>query len=95
MKAAVFCARPLSAFVVYALLPDGIDEIVSAIGADFCAEAVARKLGCPCNITRSVCEAIEQADFVFVIWDGLSKEMVNAAKQAKEHGKKTMFSFIP
>lgn len=95
MKVAIFCPKFIDPQTVYMLMPQEVNEIVSAIGFDFCAEAVARRLRCRCDITLTVDEAILKADFIYVIWDGRAKRMFDVAEKAKQQGKKMWFSLLP
>lgn len=95
MKTAIFCSKPISPFIILALLPENVTEIISTENFGFSTHAVAQRLNCSYTIVKSVDEAVEQADFVFAIWDGLTQGIVDAVKTAKRSGKRVMFSLIP
>ncbi len=95
MKTAIFCAKPYSIFVISALLPDDVTQIISASGVEFCTEVVSRHLSCSYYLAETVDEAIEKAEFILAIWNGTSQKIVDAVKIANKSGKRVMFSFMP
>lgn len=95
MKIAIFCAKSAGLLYVLCLLPDGVTEISSAERMDFGISDIAKKVGCSYKCFNSAEEAIDEADRVFVIWDGMDKRMTDAVKTAKRKGKEVMFSFLP
>lgn len=95
MKTAIFCSKPISPFIILALLPENVTEIISTENFGFSTHAVAQRLNCSYSLAESVDEAISQAEWVFAIWDGLTQGIVDAVKTAKRSGKRVMFSLIP
>ncbi len=95
MKTALFCSKPLSVCVLTSILPDRVTEIISASGVDFGAELVSKRINCPYRYTKSVDEAIEQAECIVAVWDGRTPEVISAVRQAERIGKRVLLSFMP
>lgn len=95
MKTAIFCTKSVGFLYVSCLLPDGVTEIFSAADMNFGISDIAEKLGCYYKKFDSAEEAIDEADRVFVIWDGIDARLPDAVKTAKRKGKEVMFTFLP